>query len=243
MRHPRLFVDQPLSAGARAELDRDCAHYLGRVLRLRPGAAITLFNGRGGEYPATLAALSRARASADLGPHDPVERESALAITLIQGISRGQRMDYTIQKAVELGAARIIAWEAARSVVRLNDERRRKRLVHWQAVARSAAMQCGRNRIPPVCEEQSLDAALAGLPAGRLLLDPEAQTPLSVLVRPQNAEVALLIGPEGGLSPHEVGLARREGFRALRLGPRVLRTETAGAAALAALQTLWGDLA
>lgn len=243
MRHPRLYTDRALTAGAEVSLDRDAAHYLGRVLRLKPGAPLTLFNGRGGEYAATLTELSRDNARVQIASHDAVERESPLAITLIQGIARGERMDYTIQKAVELGVDRIMPVETARSVVRLKPERRRKRLMHWQAIARAAAMQCGRNRVPEVIDSATLAAALdAAATAHKLLLEPDGAAPLSALARPADAGVTLLIGPEGGLSAEEARHARTRGFQPVRLGPRTLRTETAGVAALAALQTLWGDM-
>lgn len=243
MRQPRLFADQSLQINQRVELDSDAAHYLGRVLRLQPGARLTLFNGCGGEYTAVLTELSRDSATAEVQSHDPVERESPLLITLIQGISRGERMDYTIQKAVELGVSGIHPVESARSVVRLNRQRRQKRRLHWQSVARAAAMQCGRNRVPAVAEPCPLQSALQATTARcRLLLEPVGAAPLSALTRPEDGRMALLIGPEGGLAADEIALARAQGFQSIRLGPRTLRTETTGVAALAALQTLWGDL-
>lgn len=242
MRHPRLFTDQPLEVGRTARLTDDAAHYLGRVLRLQPGAGLTLFNGLGGEYDAVLTEVARNGASVEVRAHDPVERESPLSITLVQGVSRGERMDYTIQKAVELGVARIVPVETVRSVVRLKGERRAKRHQHWQGVARAAAMQCGRNRIPTIADPCDLREAMASAYGLRLLLDPVGATPLSTLTRPADGQLTLLIGPEGGLADDEIAHARSGGFRSVQLGPRVLRTETAGMAALAALQTLWGDL-
>lgn len=244
MRHPRLYTDRALATGAQVSLNHAAAHYLGRVLRLKPGAPLTLFNGLGGEYTATLIELTRDGACVRITAHDSVERESPLTITLIQGIARGERMDYTIQKAVELGVNRIVPVETARSVVRLKSDRRHKRLMHWQAIAQAAAMQSGRNRVPDVADCETLvDALATTATAHKLLLEPEGAVPLSALNRPAGADVTLFIGPEGGLSTEEISNARAQGFQTVRLGPRTLRTETAGVAALAALQTLWGDMA
>ena len=242
MRQPRLFTEQPLAVGQTARLSDGDAHYLGRVLRLQPGAGLTLFNGLGGEYDAVLTEVARNGAAAEVRAHDPVERESPLSITLVQGVSRGERMDYTIQKAVELGVTRIVPVETARSVVRLKGERRARRRLHWQGVARAAAMQCGRNRVPTVADPCGLRDALASATGLCLLLDPVGAAPLSTLAQPADGALTLLIGPEGGLADDEIEQARSGGFRPVQLGPRVLRTETAGMAALAALQVLWGDL-
>lgn len=248
MRIPRLCVPGPLSAGQEIALSSTAAQHVAAVLRLRTGAALTLFDGDGGEWSATLLSTDRRGARVRVGVHDPIERESPLAVTLLQGIARGERMDNAVQKATELGVARILPIAAERSVVQLGDERAERRVAHWQAVAIAACEQCGRNRIPEVLAPRSLAAcADAALPALRWTLEPTAARALpeavAALRDPQTERrgIALLVGPEGGLSETELALAARLGFEPLRLGPRVLRTETAGPTALAALQALVGD--
>lgn len=239
--NPRVHCPLPLGAGEELELPAGPAQHL-RVLRLRAGDALTVFNGEGGEYPAELLVLDKRSARVRLGELRAVERESPLAITLIQGIAKGERMDFTVQKAVELGAAAIRPVFTARSVVKLDGPRLDKRLRHWQGVIISACEQCGRNRIPRLLPALSLAELMREPPSGpRLVLDPLGARGLEALPEAA-AELSLLIGPEGGLSEAELEAARAAGFQGLRLGPRVLRTETAGMAALAALQTLRGDL-
>ncbi len=241
MRVPRVFQNIPLSIGAVLELAPESANYLLRVLRLRPGASLILFNGEGGEYQAVLEETGRRTATARVVDFAPTEAESPLAITLVQGISRGERMDFTVQKAVELGVTRIVPVIAERTVVNLKGERRERRREHWQAVAVSACEQCGRNRVPMVDEPIDLRAWLEREVDGlRLMLDPGASDGFSALVASRS--LTLLIGPEGGFSEQEIALAAERGYRGLRLGPRVLRTETAGIVALAALQLRFGDL-
>ncbi len=242
MAAPRFHVPQSLAEGMPLSLPSAAAHHAARVLRLRAGDAVTLFNGQGGEYAARIVAIGKRDVEVEIGRHDPVERESLLAVTLVQSISSGERMDLTIQKAVELGVTRIVPVESARSVVRLDGERAAKRQQHWQQVAISACEQCGRNRIPEVRTISPLDAWLAAMEADTLrwILLPGADTALRDLPRPQKS-VELLVGPEGGFTDDETGAARRAGYRPVRLGPRVLRTETAAPALLAALQALWGD--
>lgn len=243
MRTPRLFVECTLGPGRRLALPPEAARHAARVLRLAPGAAVRLFDGTGGEYPARIVAVARERVEVELGALDARECESPLAVTLAQGISRGERMDYTVQKAVELGVGRIVPIAAERSTVRLDAERAAKRVEHWRRVAIGACEQCGRNRVPDIEPVQELDAWLARLPATglRLLLQPEASEPLAALdIAPP---VTLLVGPEGGLSGAERESAAAAGFTAARLGPRVLRTETAALVALTLLQTRAGDLA
>jgi len=212
-----------------------------RVLRLPTGTPITLFDGRGGEYPAVLEYVDRDYAYAVVGAWVERECESPLRVTLIQAVQAGDKMDYTIQKAVELGVDNIIPVESRRSVIRLTGDRAAKRVAHWQGVVASACEQCGRNRLPLVAPLEGLDKWFARprSQALRLMLAPGAAATLSSL--PPAAEVELLVGAEGGLDDREVEAARLAGFTAIRLGPRVLRTETAGLAALAAMQTLWGD--
>lgn len=241
MRIPRIHTDLELAPDASVTLEGPAFNHLVRVLRLRPGAPVLLFNGSGGQYRAVLEAVERRRARVRVASFDPLDVESPLAVTLAQGVSRGERMDYTVQKAVELGVGAIRPLLTERSVVNLQGERLDKRLDHWRGVVIGACEQSGRNRPPPVLAPLSLTDWLTGTPPAGLVLDPEAGAGLLDLERPAGA-VTLLVGPEGGLSEAELELARRAGFRGVRLGPRVMRTETAGIAALAALQLLWGDL-
>jgi 16S rRNA (uracil1498-N3)-methyltransferase len=242
MSAPRFHVAVALTPGARLALPESAAHHAARVLRLRVGDRVTLFDGRGGEYAATITAVDRRAVEVELGAARAIERESPLAVTLVQAVSSGERMDLTIQKAVELGVAGIQPVTSERSVVRLAGERAERRAAHWQQIAISACEQCGRNRVPEVRPLAPLAAWLATSPpaAQRWLLWPEAGTGLRDLPRPE-AAIELLVGPEGGLTESEAERARAAGFRPLRLGPRVLRTETAAPALLAALQALWGD--
>lgn len=242
MRVTRVFVDQKLASGKGIGLPEQAGLHLTRVLRLDTGAAITLFDGTGGEYQGTLERDGK-KFWARVGTHDPVERESPLAITLLQGVARGERMDLIVQKATELGVARIIPVLAERSVVRVDANQRARKLEHWQAVAVAACEQCGRNRVPAVSAPLSLGDAIAALPEGsrRCLLAADAGEPLAAAANGDTRQLALLIGPEGGLADNEQRFAAANGFGAYRIGPRILRTETAGLAALAALQTLAGD--
>lgn len=239
---PRIYLPQPLADGTTVQLDERAQRHAVKVLRLRPGEALTLFNGEGGEYHATLEDNRREGAQVRVGEHVAQERESPLDIALLQGVARGEKMDLILQKAVELGVSRIVPLATARSQVKLRGERLEKRMQHWQGVIIHACEQCGRNRLPELGTLQGFDTALAAHAPARtgLLLDPGAEHGPGVLEQAQ--ALSLLIGPEGGLSPDEREQARAAGFRSMRLGPRVLRTETAGLAALAALQCLYGDL-
>lgn len=241
MNQPRFYCREPLSPGAHIELPEPVARHAVRVLRLPPGAEMRLFDGRGGEYPARIERIEKGRVFAELGSWCEIERESPLAVTLVQALQAGDKMDYTIQKAVELGVCDIVPVESRRSVLKLAGERAGKRVAHWQGVAASACEQCGRNQVPLVAPLERLDQWLARPADGvlRLMLAPDAEETLAGIA--PASQVQLLIGAEGGLDPQEVIAARQSGFRAVRLGPRVLRTETAGLAALAALQVLWGD--
>jgi 16S rRNA (uracil1498-N3)-methyltransferase len=222
------------------------------VLRLGPGDALTLFDGAGGEYACRIDSRGRGGDAliAEVLSWRGVERESPLDLTLVQALQAGEKMDLTVQKAVELGATRIVPVATRRGVVRLAGERARKRVAHWRAVAASACEQCGRNRVPEIADLVDLPRWLSQPRAGakplRLMLDPEASLALDALSWPRSrpeaaASIELLIGAEGGLAPEEAKLSLAAGFVAIRLGPRVLRTETAGLAALAAIQCLWGD--
>lgn len=242
MNNPRFYCPVPLAPGARFSLPPEVARHAVRVLRLSPGAEIVLFDGRGGEYPATIEGIHKDQVSVALGAWQTVERESPLQIRLVQALQAADKMDYTLQKAVELGVASVQPVGSRRSVTRLEGERAAKRVAHWQGVVASACEQCGRNRVPAVAPVLPLVNWL-GQPADgrlRLILAPGAETPLSAL--PPATEVDLLVGAEGGLDPEEIALARQVGFQAVSLGPRILRTETAGLAAIAIMQALWGDL-
>lgn len=240
---PRIHLPATLTVGTEVALDARAAGHAVRVLRLRVGDALTLFNGDGNDYAAELTEAHKERAVCRVLAAHEHPTESPLAIELAQGISRGERMDYTIQKAVELGVQRIIPLATERSQVKLNGEREEKRLQHWQGIILHACEQSGRSRIPELLPVRRLDAWLASRPrcGHALFLDPEGDIGVNGLTGPVDA-VSLLVGPEGGLSPAERALAVQAGFLRLRLGPRILRTETASVAALAALQGIWGDL-
>ena len=240
---PRFFVDLPLSPGAKIELPPVPAHHATRVLRLVKGTEVVLFNGRGGEYPAVLEWVDKDGVRALCREWRDVERESPLDIRLAQGISSGERMDYTLQKAVELGVTAIQPLAMRRSVVKLTAERAARRVDHWRGIVMSACEQCGRNRVPSVVMPLDVPQWLATVPAGlRLFLSPEAETTLKDLP-PPSGPVWLVAGPEGGFEPEEADLITDFGFAPVRLGPRILRTETAALAAVAAMQALWGDFA
>jgi 16S rRNA (uracil1498-N3)-methyltransferase len=246
MREIRVHVDSALEPGRRVTLGNQAAQHVTKVLRLRDGAPLTVFDGRGGEYQATLR-LSGREAIIEVGEHQLIERESPLRLILLQALARGERMDFVIQKATELGVHRIIPVAAARSVVQLDADRGDKRTHHWQAVAAAACEQSGRNTLPIIDTPLSFELALSAVSHVdcRLLLLPEASASLASALTGTDPprEIALLVGPEGGLEETEVERALEVGFRAARLGPRVLRTETAGLAALSALQCLAGDFA
>ena len=250
MRLTRIHVAGPLRSARRYALPENAARHLIRVLRSNVGDALTLFDGSGGEYAARIHSVRRDDVEVDVGEHDPVERESPLRLTLLQGVSRGERMDWVVQKATELGVTTIVPLLTARSVVHLPGVQAEKKVQHWRAIAIGACEQSGRNRVPQIAFPASLQHYLGSvLQAGgpeaaaesRLLLSPLADTRL--IDAPLNHQtVSLLIGPEGGLAQDEQELAQLRGFMAVRLGPRVLRTETAALSALAVLQLRCGDL-
>ncbi len=251
MRVTRCYLPPPLQAHTELALPEATAQHLVRVLRLRVGAELTVFDGRGGEYAAELLRVDRDRARIGIGAHRPIERESPMRILLLQSLARGERMDLIVQKATELGVETLVPLSSRHSVVRLETSTAKQRGAHWRLVAIGACEQCGRNRIPNIAEVMDVASACSTLqlPAQRLLLSPDASASLSAALRPEapvsepeRGGVALLIGPEGGWSEDELALAQRSGFRPVRLGPRVLRTETAPLAALAIVQALCGDL-
>jgi 16S rRNA (uracil1498-N3)-methyltransferase len=237
-RVPRLFVGTGLRPESTLELPEDAAHHAVRVLRLRDGDAVVLFDGGGGEIEARLSLPGRDRVVAQAGERRDIERESPLAVTLVQGISTGDRMDFTIQKAVELGVAAIQPVFSAKSVVRLSGEREAKKLAHWVRVAIAACEQCGRNRIPEIREPVDLSRYRAPEAGSKALLSPAGTCGLAEVAK---SPIVLAAGPEAGFSAAEEKHLLREGFVAVRLGPRTLRTETAALAALAALNALAGD--
>ncbi|MQA52141.1 16S rRNA (uracil(1498)-N(3))-methyltransferase [Pseudomonas piscis] len=238
MRLSRFFIDTPLSLGEH-ELPEAQAHYIARVLRMAEGDALQVFDGSGQEFRGTLVEVGKKRVRIGLDESFAGQPESPLRIHLGQGLSRGERMDWAIQKATELGVDQITPIFSERCEVRLKDERADKRLLHWRQVAISACEQCGRSKVPvihpPLLLADWLKQTAADL---KLVLHPVAQ-PLESHARPET--LAFLIGPEGGLSDAEVEQAQGAGFLPARLGPRVLRTETAPVVALAVAQQLWGD--
>jgi 16S rRNA (uracil1498-N3)-methyltransferase len=241
MTTPRFYCPEILAQSGTAELPEQAAHHAARVLRLQAGDRVSVFNGRGGEGDARITDIGKRNVTLEIVDWHAVERESPLQVQLAQAISAGEKMDFTLQKAVELGVGDIQPLASERSVVRLSGERAEKRVAHWQGVVIAACEQSGRNRVPEVAPIRPLLDWLGRQDEGlRLMLSPVAEVGLRDLPKP-TGNITLLIGPEGGLSPAEAEAAQRYGFTPVRLGARVLRTETAALAALAAMQTLWGD--
>lgn len=244
MRAPRFLVATALAPGQTIELPPACSHHALRVLRLRGNDSLTLFDGKGSEFEALLAPdpSSASRCFARIMRGGPLDREARLRITVVQALSAQEKMDWFLEKAVELGAARIILASSARSVVRLAGPRRQRRLQRWQEIAAAACSQCGRNMLPQIELADGLATALgaAGDARARYLLEPGAA---SGLARPSGESVALAVGPEGGFVAEETALAHSLGYVSARLGPRVLRTETAALAAISALLALHGEFA
>jgi 16S rRNA (uracil1498-N3)-methyltransferase len=238
VRAPRFYLDQALAVSTRVELPAPVAHHAHTVLRLRHGDPIVLFNGRGGEFAARLAGTLQA----DVIGFDPIEREAGLRITLIQALAASEKIDWIIEKAVEIGVARVIVTAALRSAVRLDPVRTPRRLQRWSELAIAACCQCGRNRLVPIEATASLDQALraAGNAQHKWVLDPAAPHALAP-AHAQAPDVALAIGPEGGFDPAELASAEQAGFVRIALGPRILRTETAGLVAAAAWLALNGE--
>lgn len=245
MSRTRLHIDSPLIGNANLQLEGNAARYIGRVLRLAPDDELTLFDGRGGEHQATILSISKDSVTVSVAEHVDRDVESPLAIHLLQGVSRGERMDFVVQKATELGVAKITPVITDYSVVKLEAKRAEKRQQHWRGIAASACEQSGRNTLPGINSPQAFRTWLGenvDTPGTRFILRPSAKTSFrSADVADQ--QVILLVGPEGGFSDNEYELAQTTGFLEIGFGRRILRTETAALAAIAALQTLYGDLA
>lgn len=237
---PRFFCPVPAGHTGPLELPSAVAHHIERVLRLADGDRVTLFDGSGREFEAQLEKAGRTL-RAQLGASSEPVRESPLQITLMQCLAASDKMDWIVQKAVELGVTRIRPVASRRAVVRLAGDRARRRVEHWQQIAVAACEQCGRNRIPDILPLLSLPQAVGAASGQRLLLHPEGGVTLRQVGVQADAPISLLIGPEGGFDDEELTAARSNGFAAVTLGPRVLRTETAGVAIVAALNLLIGD--
>ena len=241
MRIPRIYTGQALLGNARIELEPGPSAHVARALRMREGDKLTLFNGEGGEYPAEIAAIDKKKVLVTTGAHQALELESNLHIHLGIAVSRGDRMDWIVQKATELGVDALTPLFTERTEVKLAGDRAAKKIHHWQQIAISACEQCGRNRLPMIHALQELDHWLASTEAQRkFVLHHRADPAGGASEKP--ASIALLVGPEGGLSDQEISMAEQAGFQSLRLGPRILRTETAPLAAIAILQAHWGDM-
>lgn len=243
MRLIRVYVQGPVTAGGRHTIEGEAANHISRALRLCTGDALILFDGRGGEYAARIEEFRKGAVIVAVRDRSAPVRESPLALTLAQGVSRGERMDWVVQKATELGVTRIIPVLTERTVVKLDARQAERKLLHWQGIATAACEQSGRDRIPVLDAPLTLAEFLGGVDrrATRVLLSPTASLRVAELPQPQ-AGILVLIGPEGGLAEAEQQAALAAGFAAVRLGPRVLRTETAAVAALTLLQHQFGDL-
>jgi 16S rRNA (uracil1498-N3)-methyltransferase len=245
MRSIRLFADTPLEPGLAVVLPAKAAAHALRVLRLKSGDAVMLFNGDGHEYPARLVTAGARELRAEVTSRGSPVRESPLQVTLIQALARGEKMDWIVQKASELGVARIVPATTERSEVKLDATRGEKRLEHWRAIAIAACEQCGRNVLPVIEPPVELSAWLKTTAAmkadARWMLHPDGVTRVRELSAMSPAALALAVGPEGGFGDSDVAALRAHGFGELAMGPRILRTETAGVAAIAALQALYGD--
>jgi 16S rRNA (uracil1498-N3)-methyltransferase len=244
MAQTRLFVNNKLSPGVRLQLGSEQTRYVGRALRLRVGDTLTVFNGEDGEYSARLVTIARDSASVRVESHIDAATESPLKVHLVQSISRGERMDFVVQKATELGVKRISPVLTEYGVVKLAGGRAEKRRDHWQSIAESACEQSGRTRPPLIDAPMGLNAwfgARTNKTDIDLILRPGAETSISSIAAP-TTKVCLLVGPEGGFGDSEYADAELAKFNAVSIGPRIMRTETAALAAIAIVQSLWGDL-
>lgn len=243
MRIPRIFSPEPLRAGAVCALSDDAANHVARVLRMNVGDVLVLFDGTNHVFPATIVAIEKKRVQVELGEGALDDRESPLFLHLGQVISRGERMEFTIQKSVELGVSVITPLWSERCGVKLDEQRMAKKLQQWQKIAIAACEQCGRNRVPEVRPLMKLEQWCSeGSGELKLNLHPRATCGISGLENIGERGIRLLIGAEGGLSAHEIAMTEQQGFHSVLLGPRVLRTETAALTAITALQVCFGDL-
>jgi 16S rRNA (uracil1498-N3)-methyltransferase len=238
----RIYQKITFEIGATVALDKSASHHVGNVLRAKINDLITLFNGQGGEYLSHIIAITKKEVSVKIDQFIDKNTESPLSLYLAQGISRGEKMDFTIQKAVELGVKKIFPVLTERSTIKLDADRIQKRLTHWESIIVSACEQSGRNFIPKISLPESINTLHEIEAEWRFILSPNASTHLKTLPIQKNDRVLLLIGPEGGFSEKEILTLVQKDFIPLNLGPRILRTETAGLAAIAALQCLFGDL-
>ncbi len=241
MRMPHIYTPQVLTSGKIITLEEAPSRHISQVLRLLPDSKLSLFNGDGQQYNACIQSCSKQTVEAEIVSVAKTKTETPIQFTLALGISKGERVDYALQKAVELGISGFTPLFTERTVVKLKGERLERRLHHWQKIAIAACEQSGRNTIPSIDAAQQFDNWVVNAKQGtQLILHPNATPSLNMLPVPDKS-VLLLIGPEGGLSKKEISIAEANGFTSVRLGPRVLRTETAPIAALAAMQALWGD--
>ncbi len=245
MRIPRVYSPQPIEVNTSLLLDAQASHHILRVLRLKVGAKITLFNGEGGEYSACITSTQGKIASVNIDEYRNVDRETPLDLHLVQGICRGEKMDFAIQKSVELGVSRITPALTMYGNIKLTAERAQKRQHHWQQIANSACEQCGRTRTVAIDLPMPLSALFDRYSSKsenvlKLVLDPHGQS-LNEIEDKKKGHIVFVIGPEGGLSEEELQFAKTHGFFAVRLGARILRSETAPLAALAAINLMWGD--
>lgn len=244
MRIPRIYLACALTPGDVVPLPEQAGEHVARVLRLDAGHPLILFNGDGCEYDARIATVAKRAVTVEVVERRVVSRESPLRLTLAQGVARGEKMDWILQKGTELGVRHIVPLVTERTEVRLDEDRAERRIAHWQQVIASACEQCGRTELPTIEAPRKLAAwaaSLAGNGAARYALLPDGDVSLRDLDASTH-DAILVVGPEGGLSEHDVAVLRQAGFQGLRLGPRILRTETAGLAALAALQATLGDM-
>jgi 16S rRNA (uracil1498-N3)-methyltransferase len=241
MRIPRIYIDQTLAITESVLLNESVSHYLSKVLRMQEGRELIVFNGQGGEYSAQIKEVGKKQVSIQVNQFTEDNRQSSLELHLAIGVSRGERMDWVLQKATELGITRIIPLITERTEVKIKGEKQDKKMQHWQQIIVSSCEQCQRNLLPLLQEPQLIDDWLKTVSTDyRFVLHHRNHQSLSKSTTPKS--VTLLIGPEGGLSEEEIILAENEKFQSLRLGPRVLRTETAPVAAISLVQYLWGDL-
>jgi len=238
----RIYHPITLTPGESVELDAKASHHIRTVMRAKENDPITLFNGEGGEYAGILTHLSKKKVIVHIASFSPREAESPLTLYLAQGLSRGEKMDFTIQKAVELGIQKIIPLLTDRSTLKLTPDRLQKRMQHWESIVIHAAEQCGRNRLPAILPPMTLSELLTELPAEWYFILNPANTPSVPLSLQKNHRIVMIIGPEGGFSAQEMAFAMKNKCQSLNLGPRILRTETAGLAAITFFQSHFGDM-